>query len=171
MNAVRPWPALLVLLTCGCGSSTPSADYGDAHSEPARAPLELPLLNINNEPVELAELRGHFVLLFLFATFDLPSQAALEPLREVAKQHPELRVVAIALQPNPQQLLPIFASAFELELPLAYDPENRLLRGLTDVGPVSGVPGYVLLDRSGFITRTSSTPMNADALRRWCGFE
>lgn len=171
MRSSLPLLALLTAFGGGCGGPTSNADYGEAHVEPTRAPFDVPLLDANNEPVELSEMRGQFVLLFLFATFDLPSQAALEPLREVAGQHPEMKVIGVALQPNPRDLLQIFATALELDFPLTYDPENRLLQGLTDLGRVDSVPTYVLLDRDGFIAKASTTPMNAGALRQWCGFD
>lgn len=162
--------ALLVVLSA-CGGTAPATSTGDTSATSERGPLDVELRHATGEALELADYRGQLVLLYLFATFDLPSQAALEPLREVATQHPDLRVVGIALQPNAAELLKIFGSALGIEFPLAYDPANVLLRGLTDVGQVEGVPAYVLLDRHGVVARKSVGPMGAAALRSWCGFE
>ena len=168
---IRALCVSVAALLAGCGATTTTTSYGDATADSTPAPFDVPLRTAYGEPVELSELHGHTVLLYLFATFDLPSQAALEPLREVAREHPELRVVGIALQPNAGELLPIFGSALEVEFPLAYEPENLLLRGLTDVGQIAGVPTYVLLDSAGFITQKAFGAMSAQALRQWCGLE
>ena len=55
--------------------------------------------------LELADLRGTPVLLFVFATFDAVSQAALKSLRPFVPQHPEVVVVGIAAQPRAAQLV------------------------------------------------------------------
>lgn len=158
-----------------CGSAAPSGDvYGTTaatNTERTIQPFELALRDSHGEELSLADFRGRTVLLYLFATFDLPSQAALEPLQEVAGAHPELSVIGVALQPDPQDLLGIFASTLELEITLAYEPDNRLLRGLTDLGPVEGVPTYVLVDRHGLITKRWTGALNATALSQWCGYE
>lgn len=158
-----------------CGSTTPAQDpYGTttaANTEHTIQAFELALRDSRGEALSLADFRGRTVLLYLFATFDLPSQAALEPLQEVARAHPELNVIGIALQPEPQDLLGIFADALQLEITLAYEPDNRLLRGLTDLGSVEGVPTYVLIDRHGLITKRWTGALNAAALRQWCGYE
>jgi peroxiredoxin len=156
----------------GCGS-TPSTQptYGATAAERPLQPFELSLRNTEGEEIQLADFRGRAVLLFPFATFDLPSQAALEPLQEVAREHPELTVLGIALQPDPQDLLGIFANALQVEINLAYETDNRLLRGLTDLGRIDGVPSYVLIDRHGAITKRWTGALNATALRQWCGYE
>jgi len=168
MIALRGSP-LIVAVLLACGGSTPPTTHDGVPAAATPAAIDVELRHASGDPLDLAELHGRQVLLYLFATFDLPSQAALEPLREVALQHPDLRVVGIALQPNAKELLQMFGNALEIEFPLAYDPNNLLLRGLTDVGPVEGVPMYVLLDGDGVIQRKSVGPMGAQALRRWCG--
>lgn len=166
------WLSLALLCATACGGSTSQeSTYGSARAEPVSQPFELSLRDGNNEPFTLADFRGRSVLLFLFATFDLPSQAALEPLQAFAREHPEIETLGIALQPDPQDLLNIFADALQLEITLAYEADNRLLQGLTDLGRIDGVPTYVLVDRHGHITKRWTGPLNASALRHWCGFE
>lgn len=160
------------LTSMACGSAPTQPRYGATTiSERAVQAFELALRDTHGEDVDLAAFHGRAVLLFLFATFDLPSQAALEPLQEVARQHPDLAVLGIALQPDPQDLLDIFASALHVEIPLTYETDNRLLRGLTDLGQIDGVPTYVLLDRRGAITKRWTGGLNATALNQWCGYE
>ena len=159
---------LLVLsLLYACGSSAASDGYGRAHEESDPAPFELRLIEASGEPLDVSTLRGAPVLLFLFATFDLGSQAAIEPLGEFAKRHSDLQVVGVALQPNPRDLLQIFPSTLKVDFPLTYDPDNHLLQGLTDLGRIEGVPFYALIDRQGFVERKAIGPLGVDALERW----
>lgn len=163
--------ACVAILVVGCGGPAATTGYGHAPAESAPAPFDIPLLTPDGAALELSELHGRTVLLFLFATFDLPSQAALQPLSEVATEHPEMTVVGIALQPNARELLEIFGTTLDIDFPLAYETENLLLRGLTDVGQIDGVPTYVLLDHNGIVTRKAMGPMSTHALRRFCGFD
>lgn len=163
--------ACATLIACASTSSSQQAGYGDAHQEPVAEPFRLALIDAQGEPFDVSDMQGKQRLLYLFATFDLPSQAALEPLREVAQQHPELAVIGIALQPNPRDLLQIFASTLSVEFPLAYEPDNRLLQGLTELGRIGGVPTYVLIDHEGFVQKQITGAMNAPTLAQWCGFD
>lgn len=158
---------LALAVLSACGGSAASDGYGRTHDEAGPAPFELKLTEASGEALDISAFRGSPILLFLFATFDIGSQAAVEPLREFAQRHPELQVVGVALQPNPRDFLPIFASTLKVEFPLAYDPDNRLLQGLTDLGGIEGVPYYVLIDRQGFIERRAIGPLGVDALERW----
>ena len=58
--------------------------------------LDLGVRLSDGQWVELADLRGTPVLVFVFATFDAVSQASLTPLRPFVPQHPEIVVVGIA---------------------------------------------------------------------------
>lgn len=162
---------LAAALLGACGGTQTAEPYGRGQETTTIQPLDLPLRDPTGAPIDLADFRGRFLLLFLFATFDLTSQAALEPLQEVAAEHSEMSVLAIALQPDARELLPIFAAALNVEIPLAYDPDNRVLQGLTDIGQVAGVPTYVLVGRDGLIVRQMQGPLSAPALKQWCGLD
>jgi hypothetical protein len=157
-----------MLAACG-GPSEPPPSYAPAPAQhEAPDTLEITLRMSDGQPIDLVDYRGRRVLLYLFATFDLPSQAALAPLQEVAQQQPELAVIGVAMQPNAAELLPFFAAALNLEIALAYELDNRLLQGLTDLGPIEGVPTYVLLDSHGEPVRRFTGVMSAQALTQWC---
>lgn len=154
------------LIACGGGSS-PSESIGRARHAETDGAVSLTLTDLNGSQFDVAEFRGRRVLLFLFATFDLTSHAAVEPLQQFASEHAELKVIGIAVQPDPREFLAIFASALEIEFDVAYDAENRILPGLSEIGQVNAVPSYVLIEPDGTIAKQVSRPMNAAALAEW----
>jgi len=129
--------------------------------------VSLTLTDLEGSQFDVAEFRGRRVLLFLFATFDLTSHAAVEPLQQFAREHTDLKVIGIAVQPDPRELLAIFASALEIEFDVAYDADNLILRGLSEIGQVNAVPSYVLIESDGTIAKQLSRPMNVAALAEW----
>jgi peroxiredoxin len=129
--------------------------------------VSLTLTDLEGSQFDVAEFRGRRVLLFLFATFDLTSHAAVEPLQQFAREHTDLKVIGIAVQPDARELLAIFASALEIEFDVAYDADNLILRGLSGLGQVNAVPSYVLIESDGTIAKQLSRPMNAAALSEW----
>ncbi len=121
---------------------------GDSGSA-ASAPVELTLTGADGHPLELAALRGRPLLLFVFTTFDQTCQLALTPLESFLRSRPKLRALGIAVQPNPEQLLPLYREALAVSFPLAYEPHNRVLTDTTPLGHIDTVPTYLLLDASG----------------------
>lgn len=129
--------------------------------------VSLTLTDLEGSQFDVTEFRGQRVLLFLFATFDLTSHAAVEPLQQFAREHTDLKVIGIAVQPDPRELLAIFASALEIDFDVAYDADNSILRGLSALGQVNAVPSYVLIESDGTIAKQLSRPMNVAALAEW----
>lgn len=154
------------LAACGGGTSPTESIGRTRHAEAVDA-LSLTLTDLEGSQFDVAEFRGRRVLLFLFATFDLTSQAALEPLQQFARERPDLKVIGIAVQPDPRELLSIFATALEIEFDVAYDADNLILRGLSGIGQVNTVPSYVLIESNGTIAKQLSRPMNVAALAEW----
>jgi len=132
--------ATLCLVACASGPHATA-------SEPE--PLSMALTTADGEPLELARLRGRPVLLFVFTTFDEACQLALIPLSHFAEAHPELDVVGVAAQPDPAQLLQLYADTLDVRFPLAYDPEHRVVSGRSPIGRVDTIPAYVVLDARG----------------------
>lgn len=127
------------------------------------------LLAANRQPLNLRELRGRPLLLFIFTTFDDTCQLALIPLERVLHAHPELRALGIAAQPDPQQLLPLYRDALGVSFPLAYEPDNQVVAGKTMLGAIQTVPTYVLLDAQGRIAARHTGALTASALETLFG--
>jgi peroxiredoxin len=146
-------------LVVACGALAPAADRRSVSP-----PVELMLLNANGQSLDLRELRGRPLLLFVFTTFDDTCQLALIPLERALRAHPELRALGIAVQPEPQQLLPLYRDALAVSFPLTYEPDNQVVAGKTMLGPIQTVPTYVLLDAQGRIAARHTGALNAAAL-------
>jgi hypothetical protein len=141
--------AVLLLLAAACGGAQ-HAPVGVATDDvPPRGALDFTLVTPAGDYVDVAELRGHPVLLFLFATFDGQSQAVLRELRRFTASHPDVVVLGIAVQPEPRQLLDAWQAALEPPFVVAYDPDGRVLGGTSGLGPIEAVPTFVMLDRQG----------------------
>ena len=111
----------------------------------SRCPLRRP----SGEWIHLGDLRGKPVLLFVFATFDGVSQAALRPTSRFARAHPEAHVLGIAAQPDANQLLDPYERALAPSFPLTYDPARDVHHGTSPLGSLEAVPTYVMLDAFG----------------------
>jgi hypothetical protein len=129
----------LAIALGGCGAAE-EQDFGVSHGERPPRPVELELRATDGAFVAIGDLRGRATVVYCFATYDGVSQAAVRPLSRFVRHHPEVNVVAIATQPNPQ----IFAEAWQAALSppflVTFDPEERI---------ISAVPTYILLDANG----------------------
>lgn len=143
--------ALALLVACGGGSSE-EAVGSTVVEEPTEAPTELTLKLLDDEYFELGEQRGHVVLLYFFATFDGVSQAALQPLAQFAEAHPDVLIVGVAIQPSARELLDAYVHALSPPFLPAYDPEESIVQGASDLGRLDTVPSYVFIDALGIET-------------------
>ncbi len=139
---------LLALAACG-GAATPSPPIGRSAAAPPPRPIEMSLRRSNGEWIHLGDLRGEPVLLFLFATFDGVSQAALRPTARFARAHPEVHVIGVAVQPDAKLLLDPYEAALTPGFPLTYDPARDVHHGTSPLGPIDAVPTFVMLDAFG----------------------
>jgi len=144
------WPCVAALLfACAPGPQGNALQTADPDT-----PLTLELRRPDGEPLSLVRLRGEPVLLFLFATFDDASQLALTPLIELHRRHPGLRVIGIALQPEPGPLLRSYAAALDVDFELVSEPQGRLLSGDTPLGRQVTVPMFVAVDAAGRVVES-----------------
>ena len=127
--------------------------------------LELTLARPDGTRVELSALTDRPTLLFLFATYDSASQLALVPLLQTIERQRDLRVIAVALQPDAKDFLPMFKRALSIPFELYLDPDHQLMRGDTALGPVNAVPAFVALDAQGRIRQTLVGVPNTEQLR------
>ena len=128
--------------------------------------LDLGLRLSDGRWLELADLRGTPVLLFVFATFDTVSQASLTSLRPFVPQHPEVVVVGIAAQPRAAQLVEAWAYALDPPFLVGANPYGYVENGESTLGKIEIVPTYILYDVSGYeIDRTTGLLSEADLAR------
>jgi hypothetical protein len=149
---MRPLATALVLLgvaaSHGCGGGS-SETVGTTNTARGSPPLELDLRTPDNAFLSVGDMRGRVVLLFLFATFDGVSQAAVRPLSRFVRAHPEVDVVAVAVQPDARQLADAWQAALDPPFLVTYDPEDRIAEGTSPLGELAAVPTYVFLDAEG----------------------
>lgn len=99
--------------------------------------------------LEIAELRGKPTLLFVFATFDSGSQAAVRALGRIVARHPDVQVVGVAAQPDPATLVDAWAYALNPNFTVGYDPTGSVEEGQSALGKIEAVPMFILLDEGG----------------------
>jgi hypothetical protein len=112
--------------------------------------LDLGLRLTDGRWLELADLRGTPVLLFVFATFDAVSQANLRSLRPFVPQHPEVIVVGIAAQPRATQLVEAWAYALDPPFVVGANPNGSVETGESMLGKIETVPTFILYDANGY---------------------
>lgn len=141
--------SILFVVALGCTRDSRPAQQtvaGGARGER----LDLGVRLSDGRWLELADLRGTPVLLFVFATFDTVSQASLNPLREFVPEHPELIVVGVAAQPRATQLVAAWAYALDPPFVVGADPYGRVENGQSSLGKIETVPTYILYDAQGY---------------------
>lgn len=165
-RSLRSLALLSFAFTTACGSATPAANAPRTETE---TPIELTLRTGTNEFIDLGELRDAPTFVFLFATYDELSQAAVLAVSRFRRTHPEVHVVGIAAQPDAAQMLEPYALALNIDFPLTYEPEDKLLRGETPLGRIEGIPGVFVIDRRGVIVERAYGFQSEGALERMLG--
>ncbi|RLB53655.1 MAG: hypothetical protein DRJ42_11325 [Deltaproteobacteria bacterium] len=132
-----------------CGGTEDEHAYGRSTAHRGPSPVDLEVRTTDGAYITLAELRGRPTILYLFATFDGVSQAAVTPLSRFVRHHPEVQVLAIAAQPNPGPFTEAWTAALAPPFVVAWDPEDQVTLGTTDLGSIEAVPTYVFLDARG----------------------
>lgn len=123
----------------------PSAG-GEARAQGA---IELALRRPDGTFLDIGEMRGTPILIFVFATFDAVSQVELHPLQEIARAHPDLPIIGIAAQPGARLLVEAYEHALNPPFQVTYDPEETVSEGQSSLGPIEAVPTFIMLDRRG----------------------
>jgi hypothetical protein len=133
----------------GCGASSSPGTIGQSRGAPDPRAVELALRRTTGEWIHVGDLRGRPVLLFVFATFDGVSQAALQPIGRFLRHHRDVHVLGIAAQPDAAQLLDPYERALTPPFFLTYDPEGYVATGTSPLGSIDAVPTFIMLDASG----------------------
>ena len=157
--------AILVVIASSCVHDSGGARDSTTASR-AGPRLDLGLRLTDGRWVELAELRGTPVLLFVFATFDAVSQASLKSLRPFVPQHPELIVIGVAAQPRAGQLVEAWDYALDPPFVVGTNPYGRVENGESTLGKIEIVPTYIVYDADGYeIDRTTGLLSEGDLAR------
>lgn len=147
----------LCLTLCACAQTQKTESHAPI--------LELSMARPNGQRVELAMLTGRPRLLFLFATYDQPSQFAIVPVTRLAESEPRVQVIGVALQPDAKTFIGLFKEALSVPFEIFYDPDNQVLRKQTALGALRGVPALVVLDADGHIRAVHYGPLEYSALQ------
>ena len=154
--------SILLVVARGCARDSSGAREASAASR-SGARLDLGLRLTDGRWVELANLRGTPVLLFVFATFDAVSQASLKSLRPFVPQHPELAVIGVGAQPRGAQLVEAWDYALDPPFLVGTNPYGYVENGESMLGKIETVPTYILYDATGYeIARTTGLLSEGD---------
>lgn len=148
-----------LLLACGGpvsetvdpGPAIGTSTTGDESTVPAavEGSVELSLRRSDGSFLEVGELRGRIVVLFVLATFDGPSQMTVRPLRELVESDPGVEVVGIAAQQGARLLVDAYEHALSPPFPITYDPLEQVAIGTSSLGTIEAIPTLVVLDARG----------------------
>lgn len=132
------------------GAEAPAEEEVEEPAErpPVEGALELTLARLDGQLLFVGEMRGQPVLLYFFATYDVVSHGNVMPLGAFTEAHPEVRVVAVAIQPNARQFVDAWVNALRPPFEVTFDPDDAIRNGTTALGQL-GVPTFLLLDADG----------------------
>ncbi len=141
--------SILLVLSMGCAHKANGPSETTPQSTKGQR-LDLGVRLSDGRWLELADLRGTPVLLFVFATFDTVSQASLKSLRPFVPQHPDLLVIGVASQPRALQLVEAWAYALDPPFVVGADPYGRVETGESSLGKIEIVPTFILYGTDGY---------------------
>lgn len=139
-----------LFVAMGCAEAASQHEEAKSSWSAKGRPIELGLRTVDGRWLEVRDLRGKPVLLFIFATFDTGSQAALKPLRRFVDQHEEIEVIGIAAQPRAAQLVEAWDHALDPPFTVGVEPYGRVENGESSLGKIESVPTYIVLDAAGY---------------------
>ncbi len=155
--------SIALALSAGCAHES-SNDTETTTLRGQGARLELGLRLSDGRWLELGDLRGSSVLLFVFATFDMVSQASLKALRPFVEAHPEVVVVGVASEPRAVQLVEAWAYALDPPFVVGADPHGSVENGRSVLGKIETVPTYILYDSGGYEVERATGYQSASQL-------
>lgn len=159
----------LGLSLAGCfvreGEPAPRVEPG------AGEPIQFTLGTLDGRELSSDTTRGRTTALLFVTTYDLPSQAEAQLLRDVLATHRPLANGAIVMMEAPRaaELAQVWATSIGLELPIAMASPS-LMSGDSELGQIAGVPTLIVLDRRGRLVDKREGALTreqiADALTR-----
>lgn len=155
--------ALAALTLDGCyaresePASVPEPELGE--------PLQFTFGTITGGEVSSDTTRGRTTALLFVTTYDLPSQAEAQLLRDVLSSHKPVANAAIVMMEAPQaaSLAQVWADSIALKWPIAMASPS-LVAGESQLGRINGVPTLIVLDRRGRLVAKSEGALGRDAI-------
>lgn len=129
-------------------------------------PVQFTFGTIEGGEVSSDTTRGRTTVLLFVTSYDLPSQAQAQLLREVLSTHKPVANAAIVMMEPPQSagLARVWAEAIDLKWPIAM-ASHSLLAGESSLGQITGVPTLIVLDRRGRLIAKSEGALGREAMR------
>lgn len=149
-RAIAPFGRLL-LLTVALGGCYAREGEPPSNAEPDWGqPLQFTFGTLAGGELSSDTTRGRTTALLFVTTYDLPSQAEAQLLRDVLSTHKPLANAAIVMlePPHSAPLAQVWADSIDLKLPIAMASPS-LIAGESQLGRVAGVPTLIVLDRRG----------------------
>ena len=136
-----------------------------AEPEPGE-PVQFTFGTIAGGEVSSDTTRGRTTALLFVTTYDLPSQAEAQLLREVLSTHKPVANAAIVMMepPHAAALAQVWADAIALKWPIAMASPS-LMAGESQLGRINGVPTLIVLDRRGRLISKNEGALGRDAIR------
>lgn len=130
------------------------------------APVQFTFGTISGGELSSDTTRGRTTALLFVATYDLPSQAEAELLRDVLSTHQPVANAAVVVMEPPRSagLAQVWADAIGLKWPVAM-ASPKLLAGESQLGNIAGVPTLIVLDRRGRLIAKNEGALARDAIR------
>lgn len=129
-------------------------------------PLQFTFGTLAGGEVSSDTTRGRTTALLFVTTYDLPSQAEAQLLRDVLSTHKPLANAAIVMMEPPRAagLAQVWADSMGLRWPIAM-ASPTLTAGESELGRITGVPTLIVLDRRGRLIAKSEGALNREAIR------
>lgn len=130
------------------------------------APVQFTFGTLGGGELSSDTTRGRTTALLFVTTYDLPSQAEAELLRDVLSTHQPVANAAIVVMEPPRSagLAQVWADAIGLKWPIAM-ASPKLMAGESELGNIAGVPTLIVLDRRGRLIAKSEGALGRDAIR------
>ncbi len=145
-----------------------------AHEEPPQAvvpdlyqPLQFMFGTLDGSELSSDTTRGRTTALLFVTTYDMPSQAEAQLLRDELQTHKPLANGAIVMMepPHSAPLAQVWADSIGLKLPVAMATPS-LMAGESQLGRVAGVPTLIVLDRQGRLVAKSEGALTREQIRQ-----
>lgn len=143
---------VLSIVTTYAGPVQPGQTGGAAARLGSPAPAFAVLL-LDGQPVKLADLRGRIVVLNFWATWCPPCRAEMPELDALARERPDVTVLAVDVQEDAAQVEG-FRAELQLSLPIALDAQGHAWATYQS----RGFPTTYLIDRDGTIRDVQGGP-------------
>ena len=149
-RALTSWLGASVVAQALTGCFRPDEPRASGPQPELGEPIQFTFGTVDGAELSSDTTRGRTTALLFVTTYDLPSQAEAQLLRDVLATHKPLANAAIVMLEAPQTagLARVWADSIGLKLPIAMASPS-LLAGESQLGRIAGVPTLVVLDRRG----------------------